>query len=152
MAAIPIFGLGHLPRDHSSVDVWVCHAAGDCFLKRKDQVSFGLPDVVGEFVGSSDQQSYWSRPVEQSPYGRGVSFFSKLQKAAHGLVRPFFLGMLFPLTSSPAMNGRDSYGVPAGFAGISGFLPQPPYFSGELRRGFTFGLSARRSFGRSEEH
>src|SRR2546430_14423574 len=32
--------------------------------------------------------------------------------------------------------------------GISGFLPQPPYFSGGLRRGFTFGLSARRSFGR----
>ncbi len=37
------------------------------------------------------------------------------------------------------MNGRDSYGVPAGFAGISRFLPQPPYFSGGLRRGFTFG-------------
>jgi len=34
--------------------------------------------------------------------------------------------------------------------GISGFLPQPPYFSGGLRRGFTFGLSARRSFGREE--
>src|SRR6266480_2382092 len=50
----------------------------------------------------------------------------------------------------PAMNGRDSYGVPAGFAGISGFLPQPPYFSGGLRRGLTFGLSARRSFGREE--
>ncbi|OLD83142.1 MAG: hypothetical protein AUF67_01800 [Acidobacteria bacterium 13_1_20CM_58_21] len=33
----------------------------------------------------------------------------------------------------PAMNGRDSYGVPAGFAGISGFLPQPPYFSRGLR-------------------
>ena len=33
----------------------------------------------------------------------------------------------------PAMNGRDSSGVPAGFAGISGFLPQPPYFSGGLR-------------------
>src|SRR2546429_1679047 len=45
----------------------------------------------------------------------------------------------------PAMNGGDSYGVPAGFTGISGFLPQPPYFSGGLRRGSTFGLSARRS-------
>src|SRR6266513_1214069 len=44
-------------------------------------------------------------------------------------------------------------GIPtesAGFAGISGFLLQPPYFSGGLRRGFTFGLSARRSFGREE--
>src|SRR6266566_3133452 len=50
----------------------------------------------------------------------------------------------------PAMNGGDSYGVPAGFAGISGFLPQPPYFSGGLPRGLTFGLSARRSFGREE--
>src|SRR5437879_7045960 len=48
----------------------------------------------------------------------------------------------------PAMNGRDSYRVLAGFAGISGFFPHPPYFSGGLRRGFTFGLSARRSFGR----
>src|SRR6266576_731118 len=28
--------------------------------------------------------------------------------------------------------------------------PQPPYCSGGLRRGFTFGLSARRSFGREE--
>src|SRR5437879_9267662 len=50
----------------------------------------------------------------------------------------------------PAMNGRDSYRVLAGFAGISGFFPHPPYFSGGLRRGFTFGLSARRSFGREE--
>src|SRR5256886_12938922 len=32
------------------------------------------------------------------------------------------------------MNGRDFCGVPAGFAGISGFLSQPPYFSGGLRR------------------
>src|SRR6266581_2836917 len=50
----------------------------------------------------------------------------------------------------PAMNGRDSYGVPAGFAGLSGFLPPPPYFSGGQRRGLTFGLSTRRSFGREE--
>src|SRR6266566_2986372 len=50
------------------------------------------------------------------------------------------------------MNGRDSYGVPRGFCGdlFGGFLPQPPYFSGERRRGLTFGLSARRSFGREE--
>ena len=43
-----------------------------------------------------------------------------------------------PIDMLPAMNGRDSYGVPAGFAGISGFLTQPPYFSGGLRRGFYF--------------
>src|SRR5437667_10727548 len=30
------------------------------------------------------------------------------------------------------------------------WVPQPPYFSGGLRRGFTFGLSARRSFGREQ--
>src|SRR5207249_5713694 len=35
--------------------------------------------------------------------------------------------------------------------GFGGFLPQPPYFSGGPRRGFTFGLPAHRSF-RSEEH
>ena len=55
-----------------------------------------------------------------------------------------------PFDILPAMNGRDSYGVPAGFAGTSAFLPQPPYFSGGLPRGLTFGLSARRSFGREE--
>src|SRR4029077_5092781 len=33
---------------------------------------------------------------------------------------------------------------------FGGFLPQPPYFSGGQRRGFTFGLSARRSFGRED--
>src|SRR5437016_11202106 len=32
--------------------------------------------------------------------------------------------------------------------GFGGFLPQPPYFSGGPRRGFTFGLPAHRS----EEH
>src|SRR6266480_2737090 len=52
----------------------------------------------------------------------------------------------------PAMNGRDSYGVPAGFAGISGFLPRPPYFSGGLRRGLTFGLSAHRSWDASNTY
>src|SRR5205809_57789 len=31
--------------------------------------------------------------------------------------------------------------------GFGGFLPQPPYFSGGPRRGFTFGLPAHRSFG-----
>ena|SRR5437899_2561330 len=32
--------------------------------------------------------------------------------------------------------------------GFGGFLPQPPYFSGGPRRGFTFGLPAHRSFRR----
>src|SRR2546429_9029490 len=32
--------------------------------------------------------------------------------------------------------------------GFGGFLPQPPYFSGRPRRGFTFGLPAHRSFRR----
>src|SRR5207253_4209038 len=31
--------------------------------------------------------------------------------------------------------------------GFAGFLPQPPYFRGGPRRGFTFGLPAHRSFG-----
>src|SRR5207302_5528240 len=35
--------------------------------------------------------------------------------------------------------------------GFGGFLPQPPYFSGGPRRGFTFGLPAHRSFGQRME-
>jgi hypothetical protein len=44
-----------------------------------------------------------------------------------------------------ALKGEDSYG--AGFwSGLfGGFLPQPPYFGGGQRRGFTFGLPAHRS-------
>src|SRR5207249_6824679 len=34
--------------------------------------------------------------------------------------------------------------------GFGGFLPQPPYFSGGPRRGFTFGLPAHRSFGQKK--
>jgi hypothetical protein len=57
-----------------------------------------------------------------------------------------------------ALKGEDSYG--AGFwSGLfGGFLPQPPYFGGGQRRGFTFGLPAHRSlfgdepvYDRSEE-
>src|SRR5438876_279943 len=44
-------------------------------------------------------------------------------------------GLLRPLGSF----SRDGFG---------GFLPQPPYFSGGPRRGFTFGLPAHRSFRR----
>jgi hypothetical protein len=32
------------------------------------------------------------------------------------------------------------------FEEVEPFLPRPPYFSGALRRGFTFGPSAHRSF------
>src|SRR2546429_7136795 len=48
----------------------------------------------------------------------------------------------------PAASGEDSYGLGL-FSrdGFGGFLPQPPYFSGGPRRGFTFGLPAHRSFG-----
>jgi hypothetical protein len=44
------------------------------------------------------------------------------------------------------LKGEDSYG--AGFwSGLfGGFVPQPPYFGGGQRRGFTFGLPAHRSF------
>src|SRR5438876_8724669 len=34
--------------------------------------------------------------------------------------------------------------------GFGGFLPQPLYFSGGPRRGFTFGLPAHRSFGQKK--
>src|SRR5258705_13808461 len=50
-----------------------------------------------------------------------------------------------------AINGEDSYGVSLVLRdSFGGFLPQPPYFSGGQRRGFTFGLSAHRSCGRRE--
>jgi len=39
----------------------------------------------------------------------------------------------------PAASGEDSYGVGYRFDLFGGFLPQPPYFSGGQRRGFTFG-------------
>src|SRR5438876_4884573 len=50
--------------------------------------------------------------------------------SGEGLLRP--LGLFF----------RDGFG---------GFLPQPPYFSGGPRRGFTFGLPAHRSFGQDRK-
>jgi hypothetical protein len=55
------------------------------------------------------------------------------------------LDILLALTEL-RLKGKDSYG--AGFwSGLfGGFLPQPPYFSGGQRRGFTFGLPAHRSF------
>ena len=48
----------------------------------------------------------------------------------------------------PAMNGRDSYGVPAGFAGSLGSSHNRLTSAEDYARGFTFELSARRSFGR----
>src|SRR2546423_5643396 len=51
----------------------------------------------------------------------------------------------------PAMNDRDSYGVPAGFAGSLGSSHHRLTSAEDYARGFSFGLSARRSFGR-EEH
>src|ERR1700675_4373685 len=50
-----------------------------------------------------------------------------------------------------SLKGEDSYGAGCWSGLFGGFLPQPPYFSGGQRRGFTFGLSARRSFGREED-
>src|SRR6266566_8434756 len=56
------------------------------------------------------------------------------------------------LTHPPRHEWQGFLRSPRGFCGnlFGGFLPQPPYFSGGLRRGLTFGLSARRSFGREE--
>jgi hypothetical protein len=45
-----------------------------------------------------------------------------------------------------ALKGEDSYGGGFWSGLFGGFLPQPPYFSGGQRRGFTFGLPAHRSF------
>ena len=45
-----------------------------------------------------------------------------------------------------ALKGEDSYGAGFWSSLFGGFLPQPPYFSGGQRRGFTFGLPAHRSF------
>jgi hypothetical protein len=46
-----------------------------------------------------------------------------------------------------SLKGEDSYGLSLVLRkGFDGFLPQPPYFSGGPRRGFTFGLPAHRSF------
>src|ERR1700746_2220193 len=56
----------------------------------------------------------------------------------------------FPLyrTSSPPQAARIPTASRFVFRdGFGGFLPQPPYFSGGPRRGFTFGLPAHRSFG-----
>jgi hypothetical protein len=40
----------------------------------------------------------------------------------------------------------DSYGLRCFLRGFGGFLPQPPYFSGGLRRGFIFGLARPQVF------
>ena len=52
----------------------------------------------------------------------------------------------------PAASGEGSYGLSVCFSrdGFGGFLPQPLYFSGGPRRGFTFGLPAHRSFGQKK--
>src|SRR5216684_2395574 len=50
----------------------------------------------------------------------------------------------------PAASGEDSYGARFKSGLFGGFLPQPPYFSGGQRRGFTFGLSAHRSCGQEK--
>src|ERR1700726_2630844 len=50
-----------------------------------------------------------------------------------------------------SLKEEDSYGLPLVLAGdFGGFLSQPPYFSGGLRRGFTFGLPTHRSFRRMD--
>jgi hypothetical protein len=54
-----------------------------------------------------------------------------------------------PLASLSA-SGEDSYGARFKSGLFGGFLPQPPYFSGGQRRGFTFGLSAHRSCGQQK--
>jgi hypothetical protein len=46
----------------------------------------------------------------------------------------------------PAASGEDSYGLRCFCGGFGGFLPQPPYFSGGQRRGFTFGLARPQVF------
>src|SRR6202011_6244548 len=56
-----------------------------------------------------------------------------------------------PIDILLSLKGEDSYGAGCWSGLFGGFLPQPPYFSGGQRRGFTFGLSARRSFGREED-
>jgi hypothetical protein len=53
--------------------------------------------------------------------------------------------LLFDILS--AASGEDSYGVGSCSDLFGGFLSQPPYFGGEQRRGFTFGLSSHRSCG-----
>src|SRR6266576_3721670 len=62
-------------------------------------------------------------------------------------------GKCFLLTSPsiehPPRRKRRGFLRPLGLFsrdGFGGFLPQPPYFSGGPRRGFTFGLPAHRSF------
>jgi hypothetical protein len=44
------------------------------------------------------------------------------------------------------LKGEDSFGAGFWSGFFGGFLPQPPYFSGGQRRGFTLGLPAHRSF------
>src|SRR5213082_2773607 len=63
------------------------------------------------------------------------------------------VGEVFLLTSPsiehPPRRKRRGFLRPLGLFsrdGFGGFLPQPPYFSGGPRRGFTFGLPAHRSF------
>ena len=60
--------------------------------------------------------------------GEGDSHSSDACEASktRTLARPKGAGLALAVVDIlPAMNGRDSYGVAAGFAGISGFLPQP---------------------------
>ena len=52
----------------------------------------------------------------------------------------------------PAASGEDSYGLLLFLQDdFGGFLPQPPYFSGGSRGGFTFGLPAHRSCDRKDD-
>src|SRR5438309_4592134 len=64
------------------------------------------------------------RSLRKNPRQRKIEHPPRRKR--RGFLRP--LGLFF----------RDGFG---------GFLPQPPYFSGGPRRGFTFGLPAHRSFG-----
>jgi hypothetical protein len=79
--------------------------------------------VLGEFSFSSMIDTIHSPAALADPYGDILLALTELR-----------------------LKGEDSYG--AGFwSGLfGGFLPQPPYFSGGQRRGFTLGLPAHRSF------
>ncbi len=61
-------------------------------------------------------------PQDACCWPRGF-FQGKLARARFGRRAPEVLHDVGTVDILPAMNGRDSYGVPAGFAGTSGFLP-----------------------------
>jgi len=94
--------------------------------------------------------SAWGRKPQRSWMARRSSKITAPRLARSGVLNPLHTTtereVRFDILLS--LKREDSYGLPLVLRdGFGGFLPQPPSFSEGQRRGFTFGLSAHRSFG-----